>query len=225
MENLASVVGKNLTALRKAKGMTQIQLATEIHYSDKSISKWENGYALPSVDILADFAAYYGVTVDYLITEQSKQTITETVEKEEQRSSPNKIIVCAMAATLIIFGAILILISSFLNNLQGGAHNMHYWPVLTWAASITFFVEGILCWRFFHRRWIVIVMFSLFGWFLIGSFAFHFWWMDGREVWYVLSAAIPYQVILVLALNWKRPMHKAKAVEPPKEENNEEKAS
>ena len=43
MENLAEIVGKNLVALRKAKGMTQMQLASEINYSDKSISKWENG--------------------------------------------------------------------------------------------------------------------------------------------------------------------------------------
>ena len=170
---------------------------------------------MPSVDILVDFANFYGVTVDYLITEQSEQTITETVEKEEKKHSPNKIIICSIAAVLVIFAAVLILISSFLNGLQGGAHNTHYWPVLTWAASIVFFMEGIFCWWFFHRRGPVIIMFSLFGWFLVGSFAFHFWWQFDRHVWYVLTAAIPYQIILALAYNWKR--NKPKAV-PHKEE-------
>ncbi|MEE3431444.1 MAG: helix-turn-helix transcriptional regulator, partial [Candidatus Enteromonas sp.] len=50
MENLSEITGKNLSTLRKARGMTQQQLADVLHYSDKSISKWELGYACPSVD-------------------------------------------------------------------------------------------------------------------------------------------------------------------------------
>ena len=34
MENLATIVGKNIACLRKARGLTQQELAYEINYSD-----------------------------------------------------------------------------------------------------------------------------------------------------------------------------------------------
>ena len=61
-KSLPQIVGKNLATLRKAKGLTQQQFAEQVHYSDKSVSKWELGYTIPSVDILMDIASFYGVT-------------------------------------------------------------------------------------------------------------------------------------------------------------------
>ena len=79
MDNLATIVGKNLANLRKTKGLTQSELASLIHYSDKSISKWELGYALPSVDILMDFCSFYGVTLDYLVSEKTEEEAIEAL--------------------------------------------------------------------------------------------------------------------------------------------------
>lgn len=62
-ENLA----KNLTALRKAQGLTQTELGEKLTYSDKSISKWERGEGLPDVVVLQKLAALYGVSIDALI--------------------------------------------------------------------------------------------------------------------------------------------------------------
>lgn len=62
-ENLA----KNLTALRKAQGLTQTELGEKLTYSDKSISKWERGDGLPDIVVLQKLATLYGVSVDALI--------------------------------------------------------------------------------------------------------------------------------------------------------------
>ena len=43
MEDLKQVVAKNLTELRRGAGMTQMELAARLNYSDKAISKWERG--------------------------------------------------------------------------------------------------------------------------------------------------------------------------------------
>ena len=40
---------RNLLAYRKARGLTQSQLAEKLNYSDKSISKWERGDVLPDI--------------------------------------------------------------------------------------------------------------------------------------------------------------------------------
>lgn len=60
--------GKHLAYLRKSKGLKQIDLAELLHYSDKNISKWENGKSFPTdPDILNNLANVLEVTVDELI--------------------------------------------------------------------------------------------------------------------------------------------------------------
>ena len=52
MEELKKIVAANLTALRTAKGMTQLELGEMISYSDKAISKWERGESIPDAFVL-----------------------------------------------------------------------------------------------------------------------------------------------------------------------------
>jgi len=43
MEDIKSIVAKNITELRIQNSMTQAELAEKLNYSDKTISKWERG--------------------------------------------------------------------------------------------------------------------------------------------------------------------------------------
>ena len=72
----AARTGEFLAALRKARGLTQEQVAEELCVSNKTISKWESGSGLPDITILPDLAEFYGVTVDDLLSggRQSKET-------------------------------------------------------------------------------------------------------------------------------------------------------
>ena len=69
MEDINKIIGNNLLKLRKEKKLTQLELAEKFNYSDKSISKWENGESLPSVDILHQLATFYNTTLDGLTSE------------------------------------------------------------------------------------------------------------------------------------------------------------
>ena len=60
-------IAKNLTAYRKAAGLTQAELAEKINYSDKSVSKWESGNGVPDVYTLMQLAALFGVTLNDLV--------------------------------------------------------------------------------------------------------------------------------------------------------------
>ena len=53
---------KNLTKLRKDKGITQLELANVLNFTDRNISKWENGQSLPSIDILLILSSYFTFT-------------------------------------------------------------------------------------------------------------------------------------------------------------------
>jgi len=62
--------GKNLAKYRKAAGLTQLQLAEKLNYTDKSISKWERGDGLPDVIMMSAIAEIFNVTIDDLLNEK-----------------------------------------------------------------------------------------------------------------------------------------------------------
>lgn len=84
----AARTGEFLCALRKARGMTQEQVAEELCVSNKTISKWESGSGLPDITILPDLAEFYGVTADDILAGQrlqSRETAADNREKHWQR--------------------------------------------------------------------------------------------------------------------------------------------
>lgn len=72
--------GNRLCALRKAAGLSQAQLGERLHVTNKAVSKWENGRAMPGLDIVRQLADILSVTVDELLAhEGKKKTITKIV--------------------------------------------------------------------------------------------------------------------------------------------------
>ena len=58
---------ERLYELRKAKNITQQKLAVDIGIDQASISSYESGKYLPTVDVLIKLANYFGVSTDYLL--------------------------------------------------------------------------------------------------------------------------------------------------------------
>ena len=63
------IVAKNLTKFRKANGLTQLELAEKLNYSDKAISKWERGESLPDIYMLQVIANMFGITLNDLVSD------------------------------------------------------------------------------------------------------------------------------------------------------------
>lgn len=66
-------IGKRITFFRKAKGMTQRELADLLHISYQAVSKWESGKSLPAVELLYEISRLLDVTIDALLNEQEWQ--------------------------------------------------------------------------------------------------------------------------------------------------------
>ncbi|MDE7078710.1 MAG: helix-turn-helix domain-containing protein [Clostridia bacterium] len=60
--------GVFLHELRKEKGMTQAALAERLGVTNKAVSKWETGEAMPDTSLLLPLAEVFGVTVDELLS-------------------------------------------------------------------------------------------------------------------------------------------------------------
>ena len=54
-----SLLSENITALRKAAGETQNDLADTLGISNRTVSKWENGESEPDCRYLMDLARHY----------------------------------------------------------------------------------------------------------------------------------------------------------------------
>ena len=68
LDELKLVTAGNLINLRTGAGMTQAELGAKLNYSDKSISKWERGEAIPDAYVLTQMADLFGVSVDYILS-------------------------------------------------------------------------------------------------------------------------------------------------------------
>ena len=53
--------------MREDRGLTQRELSKQLHISSSSISAYETGSRLPSIEIVFEFAKFFDVTVDYLL--------------------------------------------------------------------------------------------------------------------------------------------------------------
>lgn len=66
-EKFLNIVSNNLIYYRKKAGLTQLELAEKLNYSDKTISKWERKESLPDVYILYKLCDFYNITLNDLI--------------------------------------------------------------------------------------------------------------------------------------------------------------
>ena len=56
-----------LKQLRKQKGLTQAQLANELHVHQTAVSQWECGRTYPDRETIIKLAAFYRVSADLLL--------------------------------------------------------------------------------------------------------------------------------------------------------------
>ena len=74
-------LGQKIAELRKAKNMTQLELANQLNITDKAVSKWERDISCPDVSTFPKLAEILGVSVDELLQAHSSET--KSTEKED----------------------------------------------------------------------------------------------------------------------------------------------
>lgn len=72
-------IGRFLKELRKAKNLTQEQLAERLNISGRTVSRWETGNNMPDISLLVELAEFYNVSIPEIIDGERK---SETMEKE-----------------------------------------------------------------------------------------------------------------------------------------------
>lgn len=74
-------LGERIAEKRKEMGMTQIELAEQMHVTRQTISRWEAGTVYPDVEKVSELASILHVSCDYLLTDMD----------DAQMPSPSKL--------------------------------------------------------------------------------------------------------------------------------------
>lgn len=83
-------LGKRIAALRKAKGLTQEQLAEKVGVSAQAVSKWENDVSCPDITLLPLLADLFDVSVDELLGVKPVEPHVIILDKDETPKDENK---------------------------------------------------------------------------------------------------------------------------------------
>lgn len=78
-----NTLGQRIAALRTAKNIRQNELAERLGVSSQAVSKWENDISCPDISILPALAAELGVTVDELLSGESREPEVRLMSDEE----------------------------------------------------------------------------------------------------------------------------------------------
>ena len=87
-------IGKFISKKRKEQNLTQMQLAEKLGITDRAVSKWETGKAMPDASIMLELCALLKITVNDLLSgevvsmgnydEATEKNLLEMVRQKEQ---------------------------------------------------------------------------------------------------------------------------------------------
>lgn len=78
---MTNKLASQLPLLRKEAGISQGQLAEKLNISRQSVSKWENGTAIPDLDRVIEIATILHVSLDELVLANHPQPTQSTINK------------------------------------------------------------------------------------------------------------------------------------------------
>ena len=75
-------IGKFISALRKANGMTQKELGEKLFVSDKTVSRWECDECTPELSLIPSIAEIFGITTDELLRGERNNPDREAISED-----------------------------------------------------------------------------------------------------------------------------------------------
>ncbi len=76
-----------LKMLREKRGYSQKQLADVLHVSKNSVSHYELGRCIPSIDVIINIADVFDVSIDYLLGRSNANLSKRLLEREVGKST------------------------------------------------------------------------------------------------------------------------------------------
>lgn len=191
MDELKRIVANNIATLRVSAHLTQFELGERISYSDKAVSRWERGEAVPDAYVLLQLAEIFGVTVDYILKEHLPEEPIPTESGGKKKIGANRMLIMAVSVLSIFALALVVFV---VTAIVGNA----FWLSFIYALPLSCLLLVVLnsVWGR-RRRWIAIFV-SLMVWTTLLSL--HLTLLQ-YNLWMLYLLGIPAQVIIPVAFS------------------------
>ncbi len=134
----------NLTKLRNAASMTQLELAERLNFSDKAVSKWERAESMPDVYTIKQLADLFQVSVDDLLTpsEQWEKPVVKDKLDKKHRVTGGLITLVVLVSILAV--AFLVFVILWLAGMPDARVFVYMLPAVfvTWLVLNSTMLEG-----------------------------------------------------------------------------------
>lgn len=190
---LAITIGENIARLRRLSNMTQSELAEKINYSDKSVSKWEQGNGIPDVRILLQLAELFNVSVDDLVREHKEAPVMPKKTRLRRR-----IIISLLSVGLCWLVAVVAFV--FIGIIWPDVPNTWLAFVYAVPASAIIVLVFSCVW---HYRWVRIAAITVLIWLTLTCIYLtaH---VCGAEIGLIYFIGVPLQILaLIFFVPWK----------------------
>ncbi|BCR35473.1 helix-turn-helix domain-containing protein [Mariniplasma anaerobium] len=196
MEKIKEIFAENLIHYRKTLGLTQLDLAEKLHYSDKAISKWERGESLPDVVTLKEISKIFNITVDQLISKHAyNKNVPEVHVIEAKKQTIFNLKLALLSGSAILFIAIIVFVVLTLIYPQKD----YIWLVFIY--SIPLICISFLLFAIFSKKNKLIILFAELLAFSISLVSFFS--LSIAKTWLFFIIPIPVFFILYFSLSLK----------------------
>lgn len=194
IKDFSAIIGKNLLNLRKNLKLTQMEVAEKFNYSDKSISKWEKGESMPSIDVLCELASFYGVSLDDLTKENISQISTEP--KKKTKAPTPRMFSTRLMITLLSFGAVW-LVATILFVVLKLCLDINYYMSFMWAGVGSLIVLIVFNSIWGRMRYLFPTL-TILLWLLLACIHVQIYLPTHINTWPIYLLGIPLQILIIL---------------------------
>ena len=156
-EDLKEVIAANLVHLRQEAGLTQLQLAELLNYSDKAVSKWERGESVPDLRVLIKLADLYHISLDDIVRSKPEKRLMPRLNLQKKH-----VLITLLSVGLVgVIATAVFMIFFYITPLRNYAYLSYVCAPLV--ASVVFTVFSAL----WYRRLTLAIAASLVLWSII----------------------------------------------------------
>ena len=192
LSELKLISASNIIKLRTKANMTQAELGAALNYSDKTISKWERGEAIPDAFVLTQMAERFGVSVDYILSSHDDWEAPADPDVAPDHSYSARVII-AIAVIGVWTAALTAFVALWLFDIL-------WWPIFVIALPVSILTYMVLICAFHRTRHLQYVI----AVFLLSLFATLYLLLPNANPWQLFLIAIPAEVIVFLSCNIRK---------------------
>lgn len=182
------IFSQNLAFFRKKLGLSQTALGNKIQYSNKNISKWEQGETIPDIFTIKKLAAIFNISVDTLInplSEDNKNAITT------RQVAPLK----WKIYMLLLIDSIILLSASIIFYIMQVSNFSSFPPIFVFIYILPIIDLSIFIFLCCVNKKVNTLTLSLIGW--LTAICIHIKFLKTPNIYYIYILAAAYQLLAI----------------------------